>query len=313
MQLHARDGNPIPDGAVVGTVVTPDGVSLRFARWRQTGARSLGTICLLQGRAECIEIYFETIADLRRRGFTVATFDWRGQGGSDRHLRNPAKGHVDSFAEYDRDLDAFVQQVMLPDCPPPHYGLAHSMGGLVALRHAHENRLRFARMVLTSPLLGLGQTRPPPAVAYRLSAVMTAVGLGELSAPRGSIQSLAAAAFDVNPLTRDPRRFARAQSVLQSFPQLAVGAPTYAWIYAASRAMAEAGEPDFTPQIKTPTLIVAGALDTVVSLTAIERLAAEMRMGGQVVIRGAHHHLLLERDVIREQVFAAFDSFVPGS
>ena len=103
MELYALDGNPVPEGGVVGTVMTPDGVRLRYARWRALARRSLGTICLLHGRSEAIEKYFETVDDLRRRGFAVATFDWRGQGGSDRHLRNPMKGHVDSFAEYDRD------------------------------------------------------------------------------------------------------------------------------------------------------------------------------------------------------------------
>ncbi len=92
----------------------------------------------------------------------MATFDWRGQGGSERRLRNPRKGHVDSFTEYDRDLDAFMQQVALPDCPPPHFALAHSTGGLVCLRAVHDGRARFARMVVDGPLLALGNGRPSP-------------------------------------------------------------------------------------------------------------------------------------------------------
>ena len=180
MQLYAIDGNPIPDGAVVGTVVTPDGVRLRYGRWRTTARRSLGTICILHGRGESIEKYFETTADLRRRGFAVATFDWRGQGGSDRHLSNPMKGHVDSFAEYDRDLEAFSQQVMLPDCPPPHYALGHSMGALVALRASAGARSRYARMVLSGPFIAFGPTRPPQPIPCRIAALMTAIGLGEM-------------------------------------------------------------------------------------------------------------------------------------
>lgn len=313
MQLYAIDGNPIPDGPVVGAVVTPDGVRLRYARWRATGGRSLGTVCLMQGRAECIEKYFETIGDLRRRGFSVATFDWRGQGGSDRHLRNPMKGHVDSFAEYDRDLDAFVQQVMLPDCPPPHYALAHSLGGLVALRAAHANRLRFARMVLDAPMLGFGPTRPPPSVACRIATAMTATGLGELTAPGQARETIATLAFEGNRLTGDRRRFERAQAIARQLPQVSIAGPTYGWIYATCRAFRDASEPSFAPQIKVPTLMVAGTLDRVVSLVGIERLASEMRTGGQVIIAGAQHELLMERDPIRAQFFAAFDAFVPGS
>ena len=99
MELFATEKNPIPKGAIVGSIKTIDGVQLRYARWRPTGRSTQGTVCLFQGRAETIEKYFETISDLRRRGFAVATLDWRGQGGSERQLRNPRKGHVDSFAE----------------------------------------------------------------------------------------------------------------------------------------------------------------------------------------------------------------------
>src|SRR5664279_1192035 len=125
MDLFGIEGNPIPDGATVGTVVAADGVRIRFARWRATQRRGQGTVLVLQGRGEAIEKYFEVIGDLRKRGFAVATFDWRGQGGSERHLRNAMKAHVDSFAEYDRDLEAFTQHVLLPDCPPPYFALAH--------------------------------------------------------------------------------------------------------------------------------------------------------------------------------------------
>ena len=98
----------------------PDGVQLRHARWDATRGPRRGTVCLFQGRGEFIEKYFEVIADLRRRGFAVATMDWRGQGGSTRLLANPRKGHVRSFAEFDRDLAHFMQEVVLPDCPAPY-------------------------------------------------------------------------------------------------------------------------------------------------------------------------------------------------
>ena len=115
----------------------------------------------MQGRGETIEKYFETIGELRSRGFAVATFDWRGQGGSERRLRNPRKGHVDNFAEYDRDLEAFMQQVVLPDCPPPYFALAHSTGGLVCLRAAADGAAAFSRMVLVVAADRSRPTSPP--------------------------------------------------------------------------------------------------------------------------------------------------------
>ena len=97
MRLISIPANPVPDHAVTGTIKTPDGVTLRFARWDPPPGRK-GTVVLLQGRAEYIEKYYETVRDLQSRGFAVATFDWRGQGLSDRALADRQKGHVRSFA-----------------------------------------------------------------------------------------------------------------------------------------------------------------------------------------------------------------------
>src|ERR1700757_782303 len=102
--LGGITGNPVPNGAVFGYFTARDGLSIRFARWDTTAERRLGTVCLFQGRAEFIEKYFETITDLRRRGFAVATIDWRGEGGSSRLLANPAKCHIDNFSKYDDDV-----------------------------------------------------------------------------------------------------------------------------------------------------------------------------------------------------------------
>jgi alpha-beta hydrolase superfamily lysophospholipase len=81
-----------------------------------------------------------TARNLRRRGFAVAVMDWRGQGHSSRQLPDPRKGHVASFAEYEIDVETFMQRVVIPHCPPPYVALAHSMGGAVMLRVAHSGR-----------------------------------------------------------------------------------------------------------------------------------------------------------------------------
>jgi lysophospholipase len=314
MELFGIDENPVPPGGVVGTAVASDGVKLRYARWRMTGRRSQGTVCLLQGRGENIEKYFETIGDLRKRGFTVATLDWRGQGASDRRLRNRRKGHIDGFGEYERDLEAFMQQVVLPDCPPPHFALAHSTGALVCLRAAREGVARFARAVLVAPLMGLGPTRTSQPTAFRIAAFMTATGLGEVTVPPNELaRPLEELAFEGNMLTGDPVRFARNVAIARQLQDLAVGSPTFGWLYAACRAMREANDPDFAPAIRLPALIVAGGLDRVISLTAAEALASGLRAGGQVIIPGGRHEILMERDAVRQQFWAAFDAFVPGT
>lgn len=312
MELFATEQNPVPSQPVVTAVTTADGIVLRTARWRPTARRTRGTVCIAQGRAEFIEKYFETVADLRRRGFAVVAFDWRGQGGSQRELADPRKGHVDDFSLYQRDLDAVVEQVILPRCPPPYFVLAHSMGGAILLHALRERRTPFARLVTVSPMIDIAVVRWPRA-ARLLAEVLDACGFGASYVPGGGATSISTKPFAGNRLSSDPVRYARNAEVAARAPHLAIGDPTVAWLDAAYRAMGAFAEPGFALEIRTPVLVVAAGADRVVSTPSIERFASRLKTGHAVVIPGARHELLMERDAIRDQFWAAFDAFVPGS
>ncbi len=150
-ELANIPSNPIPSGRAGWFFKTKDNVKLRYALWPRLGNKNKGTICLVQGRTEYIEKYFETIYDFQQRGFAVATFDWRGQGGSDRLIANPKLGHVEDFNDYVADLVSFHADILLPDCPPPFYLVGHSMGGLASLFAATRDRLMFERVFLSAP------------------------------------------------------------------------------------------------------------------------------------------------------------------
>jgi lysophospholipase len=311
MELHEIQGFSAPPGAVAGELTTADGVRLRFARW--TAPRSpRGTVCVISGRSEMIERYYEVVGDLLSRGFAVAMFDWRGQGGSARSLRDRRKGHVASFADYDRDLDAFMADVVLPDCPPPHFALAHSMGGLICLRAAHDGRVRFPRMVLSAPMIAFGPTRPSQPNACRIAAAVTRMGLGGMSAHGPARRTIERVDFAKNALTGDRARFERGVTLCEKLPEVTVSGPTYGWVHAACRAMREAADPKYAAAIQIPSLFLVGSLEEVVSLRAIERFARGMRSASALVVPGGRHELLMERDAIRAQFWAAFDAFIPG-
>lgn len=312
MSLQSFPDNPVPTGAAEQTVTTADGVRLRAAVWRPEG-RLKGTVCIVHGRAEAIEKYYEVVGELLERGFAVASFDWRGQGASERRLQNPRKGHVDDFGEYERDLEAFIEKVMLPDCPPPYFVLAHSTGGLVCLRLARRRPQAFSRMVLVSPLLDFGGFAPSRGFINFAAGAFSLLGLGDALPPGARIAEVDERGFKGNPLTSDPRRFDRTIAIAKARPELTVGAPTIAWLHAACRAMNEASDPAFAAEIRIPTLMIAAGEDKVVSPLAIERFAREMRIGSQIVIPGARHEILMERDPMRGLFWAAFDAFVPGS
>ncbi len=305
--------NPIPPGTVTGEIKTADNLTLRFARWPAEGTKRLGTVCLFQGRAEYIEKYFETAGQIRKRGFAVATFDWRGQGGSQRLLPNPRMGHVRTFDDYALDLKAFMEQVVLPDCPPPYYALAHSMGGLILTLVEPRARSYFERMVLLAPLYGLGDMYQPVGAARLATKLLARLGFKK-SYPPGEGDTLTDfQPFIGNVLTSDPVRFSRNGDVVRKASHLSLGSPTIGWAHAAFAAMDRALDPMFLQRIAVPILIVAAGADKIVSNIAIEQAAVRLRAGSRIVLPGAQHEILQERDPFREQFFAAFDAFIPGT
>ncbi len=312
MVLHATAENPVPAGAESGLLETPDGLHLRYAHWRPETGQAKGTICLFNGRGEFIEKYFEVIEELLRRRFAVATLDWRGQGGSTRLLRNPHRGHVRSFSEYDRDLGQFMRDIVLPDCPPPFYALAHSMGGTIVLRSL-KGQAWFDRIVCLAPMVALRSRVVPWSVIAAAGRLLKLAGAGSLSVPRGGGKPLGCGPFEGNRLTKDRERYERTCNVLEEHPGLAIGAPTISWLVAALDAVADLQTAEFQTDVKTPVLIVQAGYDQIVSNKEVSELANTLPAGADIFLEEAFHEILMERRRIREQFWAAFDTFIPGT
>jgi lysophospholipase len=305
--------NPVPNGAECGFFTARDGIQIRYARWDTTAERRLGTVCLFQGRTEFIEKYFETITDLRRRGFAVATMDWRGQGGSTRLLRNPMKGHVETFADYDADVVTFMTGIVLPDCPPPYYCLAHSMGGHIVLRQTQTKSCWWDRIVLSAPMIGFAGKESRNAAGAVFAEIATFLGMGDAFIPGAKVYLPYSAPFETNVLTSDRLRYERARDAVIAAPQLSLGAPTLGWVTAATSSIKLLNSPEFLENVRAPLLIAAAGNDQIVSTLASERFASQVKNCKLFVIAGSHHEVLQERDQLRDQFWAAFDAFVPGS
>jgi len=312
MELRSQAKNPVPSGAVVGAFRGYDGQPMRFARWEATQGPRRGTICLFHGRSEFIEKYFETIADLRRRGFAVATCDWRGQGASYHRLANHRKGHIDNFAEYEKDVVRFMRDVVLPDCPPPFIALAHSMGGNVMMRMATRQGSWFERMVLLAPMIAIADEE----LGYRRALVRiyaeasVAGGFSTGYVYGGSNELVGMQPFEGNPLTSDRERWSRNRAILEIAPQLGLASPTNGWLRAALRSCGKIGAPAYAQRVTVPVLLFAAGEDKVVSPRAIEELGVRLKVGQHVLIPGSRHEILQERDCFRQKFWAAFDAYL---
>ncbi|TPK62156.1 alpha/beta hydrolase [Mesorhizobium sp. B2-4-19] len=310
--FHETEGNPRPENATGGVFITRDRKKIRYGLFPAAARPIRGTVVLLSGRNECIEKYFETIRDLAARGFGVATLDWRGQGDSDRLIRDRQRGYVRSFRDYTADLEQFFEEIVLPDCRGPYYILAHSAGAVIALLAAPSMVNRVRRMVLIAPFLTLPDLPVSITTVRRICSVFCALGLGRLYAawgprPRHTLPFLA------NKVTSDPRRYRRNTRIYEEYPRMALGGPTIRWLQAAAKASEAISDPDFMARIQVPLLIIAAGADQVVSTRAVEAYARSLRLGSLLMIDGSKHEILQEVDLYREQFLAAFDAFIPGS
>ncbi len=310
--LFETPDNPAPQGSVAGYFDASDGNRLRYALFENTTKPRKGTVIVLHGRNECIEKYFETAGNLAKRGLAVATFDWRGQGGSDRLIGDSARGFVDSFYDYVSDLEVFFEKIVLPDCPGPYYIVGHSTGSLVALLGAPLMINQVERMVLCAPLIELYSPRVSMGFVRGLAGFLNNIGLGRLYMAGGR-RPREIRPFENNKLTTDKNRYIRNAGLYKKHPHLSLGGPTVAWVSAFCRASRAVADPDFMAAMQIPSLIIAAGADQVVSNRAIQNYARRLRSGKLVTIDGAQHEILQETDHYREQFFAAFDAFVPGS
>ncbi|GGD95332.1 lysophospholipase [Aureimonas endophytica] len=304
-------GNPRPKGIEPGTLRTADGIELRYAVTPSQRFATRGTILLLQGRNEAIEKYFETIEDLSARGYCVLTFDWRGQGGSQRVTRNPAKGHITHFDAYFRDFEAVFRDVALPDCRGPYAVLAHSMGAAVAILGAKAFLNRIERIVASAPLVALAGARPRTNQFFVAANLLRWTGFSGLPVRGG--RGAAAYTPARNPLTSDRHRFERNRRLAAEAPHLFVNGPTAGWLAAATGAMRRLDDSDVIAELHVPTLIVTAGADAVVSSAAAERLGWRMRSGHVLALPEARHELLQEADRFRAPFLAAADAFIGGA
>lgn len=313
-ELFATPENPIPGGPdqadpIVGFFTGHRKVKLRYAIFKSADPAPKGTVVLLQGRNECIEKYFETIRDLTSRGLWVATFDLRGQGGSDRLRKRAYPGHVRRFSDYERDLELFLDGVVLPDCRLPFFLLAHSTGGLIALSAAPRLANRIDRMVLTAPFVGLAGLPVPESAVRLLARLLCLVGLGGITVTADHSLD----PFEVNDVSSDPRRYGRNQAIVKAHPQLIVGPPTARWLLECLRTIVRVRRPDHLYSITVPTVLIAPVRDQIVPYAAQEFIAQYFRAAQLVPVAGSQHEILQDQDRYRAQAIAAIDAFIPGT
>ena len=282
---------------------------LRVAVW-EAASPARGVCVLLDGQTEFLEKYQEVASELNARGFTVAALDWRGQGASQRLLDDSLKVHVADFRDYDADLGTLFDAVVAPLTQQPVFALAHSMGAHILLRALHARPGRFAAAVAIAPMLRVLTRGVLPFVARSVCYAQCAFGRQDDYVWGMAGRDPLALAFADNLVTSDETRYARNRAFLEAQREIRLAGPTWGWLEAAYRAMADMAAPGFAEAIATPVLMVGAGRDRIVDTAAVRAFASRLQHGTYLEIGDAQHEILMENDAIRARFWAAFDAFV---
>lgn len=296
-------GNPPPDGAEEVWLEGRGGVKIRVL-WAPSLRRPpRGTVIVCNGRTEFVEKYFEVMRELQARGFALFSLDWRGQGLSDRLVRNRVAGHMDTMDDAVSDLAQGLKQLGEHKLPRPHLLLAHSMGGAIALRALQTRRLEVDGALFSAPMWGIPGLKPG---ARNFARFMTALGAGGMIGP-GQPGKWRKEKFRRNPVTHDRERHARAQALVMAEPQLALAGVTYGWVTAAANAIEGFRQPGSLAHLRMPVTVLTAAEDDLIDNDSHDIVARLMPQAKHEVIQRAKHEIMQERDEVRAQFWKAFD------
>lgn len=292
-------------------IVSRDGKRLRVAVWDAApGTPPRGVCVLLNGQTEFLEKYQEVAGELVARGFTVASLDWRGQGGSERLLPDWLKAHIHDFADYDADLAALMDQVVKPLGGGTPIALAHSMGAHILVRALHDQPRSFSAAVAAAPMMRALTRGYPRLVARAVCYAENATGHADDFVWGMAGRDPLKLTFEDNLVTSDRTRYDRNASYLKEQSDLRLAGPTWGWLEAAYRSMALTLSKGYPEAIQTPVLITAAGRDRIVDIEAEREFAKRLPKGALLEFEDAEHEILMETDAIRARFWKAFDDFV---
>ncbi|MDD9901299.1 MAG: alpha/beta hydrolase [Alphaproteobacteria bacterium] len=288
-----------PQGFHWGRFQNDAGAEIRYGHAKADG-EARGVVVMVGGFREHAEKYFEVINEMKADGLDVWFMDWRGQGGSERCLKDePQKAHHNGYEEQIETLHKFTQEVVKTNGKPLILS-AHSMGAHLGLRYLKEHAGVFDSAIMTAPMVDILTGGMPKPLARKLAQFAKAGGYLEKFIPGGGPWTPGKEKFEVNELTSDPDRWQVQRTVFEEKPELQIGDPTYGWVYHTFRSIDILVQEDYLKSIDTPVLMEISGKDTVVDKNAAKRAADLMPNCQTVDIPDAKHEIWMERDDLRK-------------
>lgn len=259
-----------------------------------------GLIVVVNGRSESWIKYGELFHDLYAQGYSVASYDQRGQGLSPRLFPgNPQIGEIDNFAEYARDLGAFVDylKVVRGRRDEKVFLLAHSMGAAVAVDYLLSHPSAFRAIAFTSPMFRINTAPYPEPVAALMLHLLHGIGLGSAYAP-GEHDRDPKETFESNRITSSQTRWEAIRQLWESHRDTVVAGASCDWVLQSIQATRRIR--DTVASLKSKILILQSGKDQLV----INEQPPSGANFSFLLFPGAQHEILMESDPIRQKALS---------
>ncbi|QLB12256.1 lysophospholipase [Bisgaardia hudsonensis] len=261
-------------------------------------------VILVNGRAENLLKWTEVAYDFYEKGYDVLVFDHRGQGYSQRLLKDLQKGYIDEFRFYVDDIAMLIELVTTKYAYEQQYLLAHSLGALISTYYLANYDHYIKRAVFSSPFWGL-PTEHPIRDELIINLMMI---LGQGSRYVFGKSAYKPADLRENELSFCKTRMKWMNRINAAYPQLHLGGPTFRWVHLCLQAIK--GLDKVLPRIEIPILILRSEKEKIVNNKNLENLTALLEKGTLETVNNAKHEILFERDPIRYNALQSIFKFM---
>lgn len=259
------------------------------------------TLVIAPGRTEPAFKYAEIAYDFKDAGVNIFLIDHRGQGISERMIKDTQKSYVREFDDYVQDFTTFMNIVKEKSKGRIDL-IAHSMGGAISAYYIDQNPQVFTKVAFSAPMFEINTQPYSEKVASVLSEVLVAAGQGTKYAPGRGPYIPAEDTFEKNEYTHSLARFEMTKNIYVSNPQTAMGGPSSRWVRESLRATKNIHKLQ-----NIPSILFQAELDTTVKPGRQNKYC---HTNCKIIpVKGAFHEILMEKDAIRDPVMNKIRSF----
>lgn len=290
-----------------GKLTAFDSCRLHYEYFLCENAR--GSVVIVHGLSEFTKKFYEFTYYLLNQGYNVFMYDQRCHGSSDRLTNNITLLHVDKFSDYIKDLNQFIDEIVIPNSDGADlYLFSHSMGGVIAELYlaAHPNKIKKA--VLSAPMFEPTVANVPIGIARAGLNLASAFLRKKEKFPLSS---------EFNPdvtykKTYDASRarFEHNLKMRRENPMYQTTPMSFGWVIGSLNVRKAALSSKTIKRITTPILLISAELDRVVNNEPQLIFARRCPTCAFVNIKGANHALLTsDYDTMTEVLTRIFDFF----